>query len=203
MALSVLSASALRRVSHAWLVVHHSRIVSPSRSQPDLLFSFSVHFFRHHFFSRVFVSALHVPSQSTTTARGATMGSPARASLTELQYCVHGSCATLTLTSMSEDSTSFPISGNGVLSRRASEKDFLRRAAASDTLAVPESKSDAPLGPSEAPHIPARWRSLVVARVVDTMCERGTWDVTGSRVVGPARGGPQTRVRARQTAGRA
>ena len=86
--------------------------------------------------------------------------------------------------SMSEDSTSFPISGHGVLSRRASEKDSLRRTGASDTLAVPESKSDAPLGPLEAPHIPPRWRSLVVARVVDTMCERGTWDVTGSRVVG-------------------
>ncbi|KAH9056681.1 sterol-sensing domain of SREBP cleavage-activation-domain-containing protein [Lactarius vividus] len=86
--------------------------------------------------------------------------------------------------SMSEDNTSFPISGHGVLSRRASEKDSLRRAAASDTLAVPESKSDAPLGPPEAPHIPTRWRSLVVGRVVDTMCERGTWDVTGSRVIG-------------------
>jgi len=86
--------------------------------------------------------------------------------------------------SISEGSTSFPISGHGVLSRRASEKDFLRRAAASDKLAVPESKSDGPLGPPEAPHIPARWRSLVVAWVVDTMCERGTWDVTGSSVVG-------------------
>ncbi|KAH9010300.1 sterol-sensing domain of SREBP cleavage-activation-domain-containing protein [Lactarius pseudohatsudake] len=86
--------------------------------------------------------------------------------------------------SMSEDNTSFPISGNGVLSRRASEKDSLRRAAASNTLAVPESKLDGPLGPPSAPHIPARWRSLVVGRVVDTMCERGAWDVTGSRVVG-------------------
>ena len=86
--------------------------------------------------------------------------------------------------SMSEDNTSFPISGHGVLSRRASEKDSLRRAAASDKLAVPESRSDAPLGPLEAPHIPTRWRSLVVAWVVDTICERGTWDVTGSRVVG-------------------
>ena len=86
--------------------------------------------------------------------------------------------------SVSEDRTSFPISGHGVLSRRASEKGSLRRAAASDTLAVPESESDGPLGPLEAPHIPAPWRSLVVARVMDTMCERGTWDVTGSRVVG-------------------
>ena len=86
--------------------------------------------------------------------------------------------------SISEDSTSFPISGHGVLSRRASEKDSLRRAAASDKLAVPESKNDGPLGPPEAPHIPARWRSLVVAWVVDTMCERGTWDVMGSRVIG-------------------
>ncbi|KAF8267825.1 sterol-sensing domain of SREBP cleavage-activation-domain-containing protein [Lactarius quietus] len=65
-----------------------------------------------------------------------------------------------------------------------SEDNSLRRAAASDKLVVPESNSDAPLGPPETPHIPARWRSLVVAWVADTVCERGTWDVTGSRVVG-------------------
>ncbi|KAH8991141.1 hypothetical protein EDB86DRAFT_1645773 [Lactarius hatsudake] len=38
---------------------------------------------RHHFFSRFFASTLHMRSQLTTTTRGATMGSPARASLTE------------------------------------------------------------------------------------------------------------------------
>ncbi|KAH9038967.1 sterol-sensing domain of SREBP cleavage-activation-domain-containing protein [Lactarius pseudohatsudake] len=86
--------------------------------------------------------------------------------------------------SMSEDNTSFPISGHGVLSRRASRKIRCVVPRRRTRLLVPESELDGPLGPPEAPHIPSRWRSLVVGRVVDTMCERGTWDVTGSRVVG-------------------
>ena len=86
--------------------------------------------------------------------------------------------------SMSKDSAPFPVSGHGVLSRRASEKDSLRRIAAADTLVVPENASDAPLGPSDPPQIPARWRSLVISQIADTTCERGAWNVAGSRVVG-------------------
>jgi WD40 repeat protein len=86
--------------------------------------------------------------------------------------------------SMSEDSAPFPVSGHGVLSRRTSEKDSLRRIAATDTLVVPENVSDAPLGPSDPPRIPARWRTLVISLIADTTCERGAWDVAGSRVVG-------------------
>lgn len=87
--------------------------------------------------------------------------------------------------SMSEDSAPFPVSGHGLLSRRASEKDFLRRAAAADTLVVPENAaSDTPLGPLDPPQISARWRSLVISRIADTTCERGSWDVAGSRVLG-------------------
>ena len=86
--------------------------------------------------------------------------------------------------SMSEDSVPFPVSGHGVLSRRASEKDSLRRIAATDTLVVPENAFDAPLGPSDPPRIPARWRSLVISQIADTTCERGAWDIAGSRVVG-------------------
>ena len=90
-------------------------------------------------------------------------------------------------TSLSEESAPFPISGHGILSRRTSEKDFRRRAATTDTLMVPENASDAHLGPSEPLQIPARWRSLVISRIADTTCERGSWDVTGSRVVGVRR----------------
>lgn len=87
-------------------------------------------------------------------------------------------------TSVSEDSAPFPVSGHGVLSRRASEKDSLRRISAADTRVVPENASDAPLGPSDPPRIPSRWRSLVISQIADTTCERGTWDVAGSKVVG-------------------
>ena len=86
--------------------------------------------------------------------------------------------------SLSKDSAPFPVSGHGVLSRRASEKDSLRRIAIADTLVVPENTSDAPLGPSDPPQIPARWRSLVISQIADTTCERGAWDVAGSRVIG-------------------
>ena len=83
-----------------------------------------------------------------------------------------------------QDSAPFPVSGHGVLSRRASEKDSLRRMVAADTLVVPEIASDAPLGPSDPPQIPTRWRSLVISQIADTTCERGAWGVAGSRVVG-------------------
>ena len=85
--------------------------------------------------------------------------------------------------SMSEDGAGFPISGHGVLSRRVSEKDFLRRAAA-DMLMIPERPSDASFRPSNPPHIPAHWRSLTISSIATTMCERGAWDVAGPRVVG-------------------
>ena len=86
--------------------------------------------------------------------------------------------------SMSEDSAPFPVSGHGVLPRRTSEKDSLHRIGAADTLMVPEDASDAPLGPLDPPQIPARWRSLVISRIANTACERGAWDVAGSRVLG-------------------
>jgi hypothetical protein len=85
--------------------------------------------------------------------------------------------------SVSEDSAPFPVSRHSILLRRASEKDSLRRIAAADTRVVPENASDAPLGPSDPPRIPTRWRSLVISQIADTTCERGAWDVAGSRAV--------------------
>jgi WD40 repeat protein len=85
--------------------------------------------------------------------------------------------------SMSEDGAAFPISGHGVRSRRVPEKDTQRRAT-TDMLLAPESASDAPFGPPDPPHIPAHWRSLVISRIATATCDRGAWDVAGSRVVG-------------------
>ncbi|KAI0259926.1 sterol-sensing domain of SREBP cleavage-activation-domain-containing protein [Gloeopeniophorella convolvens] len=84
-----------------------------------------------------------------------------------------------------DDGAAFPISGHGVLSRRTSEKDFVRRTGM-DTLLVPEA-TDAPLGPADTPHVPLRWRSLVLAGAADTTCERGAWAVQGRRIVGVRR----------------
>jgi hypothetical protein len=94
-----------------------------------------------------------------------------------------GPYALVSHASMSEDGSAFPISGHGVLSRRVSEKDFLRRAGA-DMPIVPEKPSDASFGPPNPPHIPTHWRSLAISRIATTTCERGAWDVAGPRVVG-------------------
>ncbi|KAH9056679.1 hypothetical protein EDB87DRAFT_1204468 [Lactarius vividus] len=75
-----------------------------------------------------------------------------------------------------------------VLSRRASEKDSPRRTRSRYQKANQTHRCPPPL--PEAPHVPAHWRSLMVSRVVDTMCERGTWDVAGSRVIGLWRRSP-------------
>ncbi|TBU26048.1 sterol-sensing domain of SREBP cleavage-activation-domain-containing protein [Dichomitus squalens] len=89
--------------------------------------------------------------------------------------------------SFSSPPTIFPVSGHGVHSRRASEKDSLRRASETFFLNNPDYfEYDMPLGPQDV--IPASsflasaaqpsiWQSLVVVRVSDTTVERGGWDV--------------------------
>ena len=146
-----------------------------------------------HFF-RVFLPPDNSPSTATSSSCRACLhnSSPPDASpwISSLGLLPHGHNTAPTTparsrhASMSEDSAPFPISGHGVLKRRASEKESLRRVATVDTLVVPENASEAPLGPSHPPQIPARWRSLVVSRIADTTCERGAWGVVGSRVVG-------------------
>ncbi|KAI0042111.1 hypothetical protein FA95DRAFT_613933 [Auriscalpium vulgare] len=99
------------------------------------------------------------------------------------------------------DESAFPISGHGVLSRRASEKDLLRRS--SDTLPVTldGDESDS-VGPLDTPPLGAasmsRWKGLAVMRAADATFERGSWDVVDGRVVGVRR---RPRARAAQSAG--
>ncbi|KZT70191.1 hypothetical protein DAEQUDRAFT_668275 [Daedalea quercina L-15889] len=91
----------------------------------------------------------------------------------------------------------FPVSGHGVHSRRASEKDGSRRS--HDTFFVHSDSDDSephPLGPVDvipaagflASHPPTSvWQSLIVVRVADTFFERGSWDVAGDKVIGVRR----------------
>ncbi|KAJ6546958.1 sterol-sensing domain of SREBP cleavage-activation-domain-containing protein [Mycena capillaripes] len=80
----------------------------------------------------------------------------------------------------------FPVSGHGIHSRRASEKDLGRRA--SDVLMLPG--DDDLLGPLESlrpsPNL-SFWQHVSVMRVADTVCDRGGWDVSDRRVVGVRR----------------
>ncbi|KAJ6606392.1 sterol regulatory element binding protein cleavage-activating protein [Mycena vulgaris] len=85
----------------------------------------------------------------------------------------------------------FPISGHGVHSRRASEKETGRRSL--DTLTVPIPGDDFDLlGPLDAtrpsPSLTLSvWQHIFVVRVADAICDRGGWDVSDRRVVGVRR----------------
>ncbi|KAH9890602.1 sterol regulatory element binding protein cleavage-activating protein [Cubamyces lactineus] len=90
--------------------------------------------------------------------------------------------------------TSFPVSGHGVHSRRASEKDSLRRN--SETFFLNNAdyfEYETPIGPQDvtpassflSSHPQASiWQSLVVVRVADATVERGSWDVGYDKIVG-------------------
>ncbi|KAH9857591.1 sterol regulatory element binding protein cleavage-activating protein [Lenzites betulinus] len=90
--------------------------------------------------------------------------------------------------------TDFPVSGHGVHSRRASEKDGLRRGAEAFFLnAADYVEYETPIGPQDvtpassflASHPqPSIWQSLVVVRVADATVERGSWDVGLDKIVG-------------------
>ncbi|KAI1784226.1 sterol-sensing domain of SREBP cleavage-activation-domain-containing protein [Ganoderma leucocontextum] len=90
--------------------------------------------------------------------------------------------------------TIFPVSGHGVHSRRASEKDNLRRASETFFLNNPDYfEYDTPVGPQDV--IPASsflasqanpsiWQSLVVVRVAEATFERGGWAVGHDKIIG-------------------
>lgn len=102
----------------------------------------------------------------------------------------------------------FPVSGHGVHSRRASEKESGGRRSL-DQLAVPFPTDDdgrsngalTPLGNQQA----SWWQNAVVVRVGEVECQRGGWDVVNgvgkfvgvrrkSRMQGKGRGGANTPI---------
>ncbi|KAF9821625.1 hypothetical protein IEO21_00471 [Rhodonia placenta] len=104
------------------------------------------------------------------------------------------SISSISSTSSALEAPMFPVSAHGVHSRRASEKESMRRT--HDTFFINSDCDDAdprPLGPVDvnpiagflSVHPPTSiWQSLIVVRVADAMFERGSWDVVGHRVVG-------------------
>jgi hypothetical protein len=92
------------------------------------------------------------------------------------------------------DTSSFPVSGHGVRSRRASEKDALRRAENTTlSLVTDEHEHGHPVGPldvlpsSPSLRISTAWHNLVVIRLTEASCDRGSWDVLESKIVGVRR----------------
>jgi WD40 repeat protein len=93
------------------------------------------------------------------------------------------------------EASAFPVSGHGVHSRRASEKETGRRSL--ETLTIPvlgEEQEPNNLSPTDplgckapAYSFASFWRDAVVVRVTDITCERGGWGVNGTKAVGVRR----------------
>ncbi|KAJ7063555.1 sterol regulatory element binding protein cleavage-activating protein [Mycena amicta] len=84
----------------------------------------------------------------------------------------------------------FPISGHGIHSRRASEKDSsLRRSL--ETQSVPTTLDDhdllSPLDATRPSFGASIWQHVFVVRVVDAICDRGAWDFSDGRIMGVRR----------------
>ena len=82
-------------------------------------------------------------------------------------------------TSSDLDTSSFPVSGHGILSRRASEKEPQRRP--SETLApVDECEMASTLGPIDR----SIRTGVTVVKAGEVTFERGGWDIVGGEAVG-------------------
>ncbi|KAG6332245.1 hypothetical protein ID866_6846 [Astraeus odoratus] len=128
-----------------------------------------------------------VPRQSTTLLPGG------RRSRSSSMISMSGSplsARRLSTASVSSTSdTSFPISGHGVLSRRASEKEPLRRPPENFSLPLLIDEQDDghthPVGPLDSTLLrPVVSQKVTITRVGEAMCERGGWDVVNGKVVG-------------------
>ncbi|KIJ04618.1 hypothetical protein PAXINDRAFT_104097 [Paxillus involutus ATCC 200175] len=84
------------------------------------------------------------------------------------------------------DTSPFPVSGHGKLSRRASEKESLRRLSETFLLApvMDEFDSRHPLGPLERP---STWTNVTMIKAGEATCERGGWAILEGGVVGVRR----------------
>ena len=86
------------------------------------------------------------------------------------------------------DASAFPVSGHGILSRRASEKGLRRL---SESYVLPNLTDDDDDGHSI--HIdppisrPSTWSNVAVIRAGDAGCERGGWDAAGEKIIGVRR----------------
>ncbi|EIM89959.1 uncharacterized protein STEHIDRAFT_153796 [Stereum hirsutum FP-91666 SS1] len=99
----------------------------------------------------------------------------------------------------------YPISGHGILSRRAPDKDILKRGLDTLPITLDVEEHELPvLGPMDMPSpgggmllsggsgggpcpSSAHWRNMVVVRVATRTFERGRWDVVDDRILGVRR----------------
>lgn len=96
------------------------------------------------------------------------------------------------VSSTAYDTSPFPISGHGVHSRRASDKDLNRRSDLFNLGLPGDDTEPSHFGPLDTPQaqtgsITSFWNSIFVVNIADTSCDRGCWDVAKRRVVGVRR----------------
>lgn len=82
------------------------------------------------------------------------------------------------------ETSSFPVSGHGVHSRRASEKETGRRSSEQLTPPLAGDDYDASNGSVTPTNPSSFWRNSIVTQLTDITCERGGWDVTTAKFVG-------------------
>ena len=91
--------------------------------------------------------------------------------------------------------SAFPVSGHGVHSRRACEKDTGRRSSELLSVPFPGGSSGEEYEPNGHRHDPngsttpteqrqSIWRNATIVRLIDVTCERGGWDLTSKKFIG-------------------
>jgi hypothetical protein len=92
-------------------------------------------------------------------------------------------------TASAPDTSAFPVSGHGILSRRASEKG-LRRLSESYVLPHLTDEDDERHSiPIDPPIVlrPSTWSNVAVLKAGEAACERGGWDISGEKIIGVRR----------------
>lgn len=92
-------------------------------------------------------------------------------------------------TASTPDPSAFPVSGHGILSRRASEKGLRRL---SESYVLPHLTDEDDEGYSiliDPPIVsrPSTWSNVAVLKAGEAACERGGWDISGEKIIGVRR----------------
>lgn len=87
------------------------------------------------------------------------------------------------------EASPFPVSGHGIHSRRASEKESRNSSIVSLSLPSEDCDTDHPVGPPDACRVSMSgsssiWHRTWVMRMAQTTCERGCWSVVDGKLVG-------------------
>lgn len=92
-------------------------------------------------------------------------------------------------TASAPDTSAFPVSGHGILSRRASEKGLRRLSESYVIPYLPDEDDEGHSIPTDPPIVsrPSTWSNVAVLRAGEAACDRGGWDISGEKIIGVRR----------------